>query len=162
MPALRPILRLVAVLLALGVGVLLVGCGSAATSRAPGLAGVPLTDGARVLASIRRCDRGASPFCAVQLVVADARYRNSTDLLHGERDRLRALGWTSANADNGDEHAAESPGHRLRLTYATAALDLKGIDLGWIQRARVIAHTLSRAMFDRASALSLMLETGSS
>lgn len=142
--------------------VALTGCGGSSAGRTPDLAGVPLTAGSRVLASVRRCDRGANAFCAVQLVIADRHYGNSTALLHAERDHLKSLGWTTANADNGDEHAADSPHHKLHLVYATGALDLKGIDLGWIQRAPVIIRTLSRAMFDRASALSLMLETGSS
>ena len=138
------------------------GCGGSSAGRTPDLAGVPLTSGARVLASVRRCDRGANAFCAVQLVIADGQFANSTDLLHAERDHLKSLGWTTANADNGDEHAADSPRHKLHLIYATSALDLKGLDLGWIQRAPVIIRTLSQTMFDRASALSLMLETGSS
>ena len=121
-----------------------------------------MTAGAQVLASVRRCDAGANPYCSVQLVVADPQFRNSTDLLHAERDHLKALGWTTANADNGNEHAADSPHHDLHLLYATAALDLVGWDLGWIQRAPVIPRTLSRTMFDRVPALSLMLETGSS
>ena len=141
---------------------LLTGCGSAASGRTPPAARVPLTSGARVLASIRRCDRGANAFCAVQMVVADAHYRTSAEFLIAERRHLTALGWTATNADTGDEHAADSPGHSLRLTYATAALDLKDVDLGWVQRARAIAQTLSQAMFARRSALSLMLETGSS
>lgn len=142
--------------------VLLAGCGSSASSRTPRSAGVPLIDGSRVLASVRRCDRGVNAYCAVQMVIADPRYRNSTDLLIGERHYLQGLGWTVTNADTGDEHAADSPAHKLRLTYATAPLDLKDVDLGWVQRAPVIAHALSRAMFARQSALSLMLETGSS
>jgi hypothetical protein len=36
------------------------------------------------------------------------------------------------------------------------------IDLGWIQRRRPIAFALSTELFDRAPAISLMLETGSS
>ena len=138
------------------------GCGAASAGRTPDLAGVPLTPGARVLASVRRCDRGANAFCAIQLVIADDHFGNSTELLHAERDHLKSLGWTTANADTGDEHAADSPRHNLHLVYATGALDLKDLDLGWIQRAPVIIRTLSKAMFDRASALSLMLETGSS
>ena len=47
-----------------------------------------------------------------------------------------ALGWTGANADTGQQRAADSPGHKLRLTYAPAAGDLQGIDLGWIKRSR--------------------------
>ncbi len=115
-----------------------------------------------MLASVRRCDRGSNAFCALQLVVSDAGFANSTELLRSERDHLKALGWSIANADNGNEHAADSPHHRLHLLYATAALDLVGWDLGWIQRAPVIPRTLSRTMFDRVPALSLMLETGSS
>ncbi len=130
--------------------------------RTPDLAGVPLTAGARVLASVRRCDAGTNPYCSVQLVIADPQFANSSDLLRAERDHLTALGWTTANADNGNEHAADSPHHQLHLLYATAPLDLIALDLGWTQRAPVIARTLSRAMFDQASALSLMLETGSS
>lgn len=138
------------------------GCGSATSGRTPGLTSVPLTGGARVLASVRRCDRGKAPYCAVQLVVADSSYATSADFLKGERAHLGALGWTATNADTGDEHAADSPGHSLRLIFATAALDLKDVDLGWVARAPVIAQTLSGTMFSRQSALSLMLETGSS
>ena len=143
-------------------GLVLGGCGQASSRRTPDLAGVPLTAGAQVLASVRRCDAGVNAYCSVQLVIADPQFRNSVALLHSERDHLKSLGWTTANADNGDEHAADSPHHGLHLLYATAALDLKGLDLGWIQRAPVITRTLAHTMFDRASALSLMLETGSS
>lgn len=149
------------VLTALGMGV--TGCGSAAgAGSTPDLAGVPLVPGTRVLTSVRRCDRGANAYCALQLVIGARGYADSTALLHSERDHLKGLGWSIANADTGDEHAADSPRHRLHLLYATAALDLKDLDLGWIQRAPVIGRTLSKAMFDRTPALSLMLETGSS
>ncbi|HET9104766.1 MAG TPA: hypothetical protein VFN55_15550 [Solirubrobacteraceae bacterium] len=145
------------------VGVLVLGgCGQASSHGAPALAGVPLVAGTRVLTSVRRCDRGANAYCAVQLVISSGRFADSTAMLHAERDHLKGLGWTIANADTGDEHAADSPHHTLHLVYATAALDLKDLDLGWIQRAPVIARTLSETMFDRAPALSLMLETGSS
>lgn len=154
--------RLLACALVAAVCTLLAGCGSAASGRTPPAAGVPLTSGAQVLASVRRCDRGAHAFCAIQMVIADPRYRTSTELLIGERRYLQGLGWTVTHADTGDEHGADSPGHTLRLTYATAALELKDVDLGWVQRARFIADTLSRTMFARQSALSLMLEAGSS
>jgi hypothetical protein len=137
------------------------GCGQAATSRGPDLAAVPLTGGTRVIAHTRRCDRGANPYCAIQLVVVGNHYRSSTALLASEHRRLKSLGWSSAGADTGDESAAESPGHKLRLIYATVALDLQGIDLGWITRSPMISRVLSRTMFNRSSALSLMLETGS-
>lgn len=138
------------------------GCGQSATSRRPNLVGVPLTGGTRVVAHVRRCDSGANSYCAVQLVIVGTRYRSSTGLLASERHHLHSLGWTSANADTGAEHAADSPGHKLRLTYATAALDLQAYDLGWIERSHMIAKAMSRTMFARVPALSLMLETGSS
>jgi hypothetical protein len=138
------------------------GCGQTAGSRGPALAGVPLTGGTRVVFHVRRCDRGANAYCAIQLVVVGNHYRSSTALLDSERRHLKAIGWGMANADTGDEHAADSPGHELRLTYATAALDLKDIDLGWVQRSPMLGRSLSRVMFDRSSALSLMLEKGSS
>jgi hypothetical protein len=136
------------------------GCGSS-SSRGPTLAGVPLTPGTEVIEHVRRCDGGANAYCAVQLVVVSRRAPNSDALLTAERKHLRSLGWTLTEADTGDETAANSPGHKLRLTYATAALDLKDIDLGWVRRSPKIGRALSRAMFDRASAISLMLQTGS-
>ncbi|MDQ6729262.1 MAG: HRDC domain-containing protein, partial [Actinomycetota bacterium] len=39
------------------------GCGQASANRTPDLAGVPLTAGAQVLASVRRCDRGSNAYC---------------------------------------------------------------------------------------------------
>ncbi len=137
------------------------GCGGGSSANSPGLAGVPLTPGTQVVSHVRRCDRGANPYCAVQLVAVNAHAGSSTALLAGERQHLKALGWTLTEADTGDETAADSPGHKLRLIYSTAALDLKDADLGWIQRAPVISRALSKVMFDRQPAISLMLQTGS-
>jgi hypothetical protein len=137
-------------------------CGQSSTGTPPALGGVPLTPGARVVAHERSCDRGANAYCSLQLVVVGGRYADSTALMAGEQQRLDALGWTSTVGDSGVEKAADSPGHKLRLTYATASDDLKGVDLGWIQRRPPITRALSGVMFDRAPALSLMLETGSS
>ncbi len=139
----------------------LAGCGRSSSSSSPGLTAVPLAGGTQVVAHVRRCDRGANPYCAVQLVLVGPAYRSSAALLSGERRRLLSLGWGPGNGDTGDERAADSPGHTLRLTYATAALDLKDIDLGWIRRSRLIATALSQELFTRTPALSLMLETGS-
>ncbi len=142
--------------------VALAGCGRSATGRVPDLAKLPLVPGANIVAQARQCDRGANAFCSFQLVVVDPRYRTSIALVSSERRHLRQLGWTGMNADTGEEDAAESPGHQLRVTYATAFGDLEGIDLGWIKRPRKIALALSRAMFDRSAAMSVMLEVGSS
>lgn len=145
---------------ALALALTAAGCGSSAQSRAPSVAGVPLTAGARVLAHVTRCDPGANQYCAVQLVVV-GRYGSSDELLRSERRHLQALGWGLVNAQTGDEHAAESPGHHFHIVFATAALDLKDVDLGWVKRSRMIARVLSQTMIDRRSALSVMLESGS-
>jgi hypothetical protein len=140
----------------------LAGCGQARVGQAPAVSGLPLVDGARIVSQQRQCDRGANPYCALEFVLVDTDYPTSMALLSSEHSRLRESGWTSAVGDFGQESAADSPGHKLRLTYGTAASELEGIDLGWIQRSPKIAVSLSGAMFDRTPAISLMLETGSS
>jgi hypothetical protein len=128
----------------------------------PQLAQLPLVPGARVVIRARQCDRGANAFCSLQLVAVDPRYRNSLELWDAERAVIRKAGWSEVDGDTGDERAAESPGHKLRVTYATAYGDLKGIDVGWIHRSHRIAIALSRTMFDNAAALSFELDPGSS
>lgn len=122
---------------------------------------LPLIDGASVIAQAHQCDRGADAYCAVEMVIVDPRFHTSTELMKAERRRLTGLGWSLADGDTGNEHAADSPGHRLRVTYATAEGDLQGIDEGWIKRPQGITLTLSRLMFDRAAGISVMLEKGS-
>jgi hypothetical protein len=135
------------------------GCGQSAQSRNPSVARVPLVPRTRVFAHVTRCDPGANRYCAVQLVVV-GRYGGSDALLTSERRYLQSLGWGLVNAATGDEHAAESPGHRFHLVFATAALDLKDWDMGWIKRSRIIARALSQTMINRQAALSLMIESG--
>lgn len=118
-------------------------------------------NGAQVLVEVQQCDPGAAAFCGLQLVMVDHRYRDANSLLDAEHAMLLKLGWSGASGDTGDEHAADSPAHRLRLTYATAYGDLKGIDLEWIKRPWPITIALSRAMFAQTPALSMLLETGS-
>jgi hypothetical protein len=140
----------------------LAACGQSSSGRSPQLAGVPLAGGLHVVAHSRRCDRGANPYCAVQLVVVGSGAGGPLALLTREQNRLNALNWTSSQGDVGKEQAADSPGHKLRLTYAAAADDLEAVDMGWIRRAPLIGRALSRTMFERAPALSLMLQTGPS
>lgn len=147
--------------LAIALALVVAGCG-VSPSRGFDLSGVPLTSGTRVVTHVRRCDRGANAYCAIQLVAVGRHYRTSTALLIAERRHLRSLGWSVAAAKTGDENAADSPGHEVRLTYATADLDLKDLDLGWIKRAPLIGRALSQTMFDREPAISLMLQAGSS
>jgi hypothetical protein len=137
----------------------LAGCGGGA--RSPTLASLPLVPGAHVVTNVRRCDQGSKPYCALELVVADSHYESSRALVLAERNLLRASHWTGASAQTADELADESPGHKLRVTYATAYGDLKGINLGWIQRTRQIQRSLSAQMFAGATAMSAQIQSGS-
>jgi hypothetical protein len=138
----------------------LAGCGQQASTRSPSLSQLPLVSGASIVARVNQCDRGASAFCAIELVVVGPRFRSSVDLVKGERDRLRRSGWAGVAPDDGQQRAAASPGQKLRITYATAQADLEGIDLGWIKRPQTITMGLSRTMFDRSPAMSVLLEAG--
>lgn len=136
------------------------GCGAGGGTHSPNVTKLPLAPGAQVVAQIRSCDRGANAYCALELVVVDRQYTTSADLVSGERAQLRHNGWTSSSGDTGDERAADSPGHQLRVTYATATRDLLGIELGWIKRSHKIAVALSHTLFERVPAMSVMLELG--
>ena len=106
----------------------------------------------------------ALAFCSVQAVVAGdpRRYPTSADLFNAENHHLLKLGWTVTRGDTGKQLAAESPGHELRLFYDTAYNDLLALDSSWIQRTPAIGRALSAVIFNRASAVSLMLVRGSS
>ena len=65
-----------------------------------------------------------------------------------------------ADGDTGLQSAANSPGHKLRLTYATANGDLREVVLGIINRPWPITYALSSSMFERAAAMSMRLERG--
>lgn len=147
-------LALPALVIALG------GCGQNVSPGSLSLAELPLVDGASVATQVRQCDRGANAYCAIEAVIVDRRFRSAGALMASEHRHLGKLGWSGSAGDNGDERAAESPGHKLRVTYATAAGDLIGIDQGWIKRPRSIELTLSRVLFDRMPAISIMLEAG--
>jgi hypothetical protein len=149
-------LATVALAIALG------GCGGSSGAHTPDVRKLPLADGARAVAQTRVCDRGASAYCALELVVVDPRYATSAALVSAERARLKRDGWTGASGDTGDERAADSPGGKLRVTYATAYGELHGIDVGWVKRSRTTTLALSHAMFARASAMSILLEVGPS
>lgn len=141
---------------------LLAGCGSGGAQRAPSVAQLPLVQGAQIAAQVRQCDSGSAAYCAIELVVVDRRYTSSDAMASEEERELRQRGWSIANGDTGVESAANSPGHGLRVTYATAIDDLRGIDLGWIRRPWPITLALSNALFDRDAAMSMMLELGAS
>jgi len=123
---------------------------------------VPLVPGSQIVQQFRRCDRGANAFCSIDLVVTNRRYVSSDVLARDESHLLRKQGWSLADGDTGLQSGANSPGHKLRLTYATASGDLQQIVLGTINRPWPIIYALSTSMFDRAAAMSMRLEVGAS
>jgi hypothetical protein len=145
----------------LALAAVLAGCGSSQATRIPTASAIPLVAGAHITTQARKCDQGSNAYCSIELVVRDSRYTSSDILAHDESHVLRNAGWTLAGGDTGTETAANSPGHKLRLTYSSAADDLQQIDLGVINRAWPITYALSNSMFDRAAAMSMMLEVGS-
>jgi hypothetical protein len=139
--------------------VLLAGCGGG--NRHPAVSSLPLVSGARVIAKENRCNEGASAYCAVELVVRDPSYDSSQSLVLAERNQLRHDGWIGASPYTGLELADESPHDKLRVTYATAANDLQGVELNWIHRPWPIESALDSSLFDRSAAMSVLLEVGS-
>ena len=144
------------------VAVVVATTGRGGTPRAIGLNDIPTVTGTRVMTRVRSCDRGVHSYCALQVILVGDRYRTSQALRTAYGARLHRLGWTTTMGPDGNETAADSPGHELRLTFATAYEDLLGVDSNWVQRTAEITHSLSSAMFDRAPALSIMLLRGSS
>ena len=138
------------------------GCGTSTSQRAPAAGDVPLVPGAKVAVQSRACDHGSHAFCAIDLVVVDHRYASSDVLALDEGKVLTKQGWSLAHGDTTLQSAANSPGHKLRLTFATATGDLREIDLGTINRPWPITYALSSSIFDRAAAMSMMLEVGAS
>ena len=141
---------------AVAVAVAVAGCGGDGP-RHPTLSSVPVVAGGRVVARADACDAGANAYCALDVGLGDPQYASAQDLVTDERRRLKREGWIRVAAQTGDELAADSPGDRVRVTYTTAALDLKDIDLGWIKRPRAIALALSHAIYKGSPAMSMML-----
>ncbi len=144
------------------VGVLVATTGRGGTPRAIGLKDIPMVPGTRVTSTVRSCDRGVHAYCSLQVVIAGERYRTSRALRNAYGANLLKLGWTTTKGPDGNETAADSPGHEVRLTFATAYEDLLGVDSNWIQRTPAISHSLSAAMFQRTPTLSVLLLRGSS
>jgi hypothetical protein len=142
---------------------MLAGCGAPSpAARTPDVSQVPLVPGSKIVTQVRRCDSGSNAFCAIDFVVINRKYVSSDILARDESRLLRKRGWSLSQGDTGAQSAANSPGHKLRLTYATAAGDLEQIDLGLIIRPWPITYALSNAMFDRAATMSMRLEIGAS
>lgn len=142
-------------------GLALAGCGSGGSSpRQLALSQIPLVPGATIVTQARQCDSGTNAFCAVQAVIVDKQAHSSGDLVTNEHSQLHKLGWTTSAGDDGDERAADSPGHKIRVTYATALDDLIGLDEKWIKRPWPIWAGLYQSMYNRTPAMSIMVEVG--
>jgi hypothetical protein len=141
-----------------GLTLALAGCGGSAHT--PSLSQLPLVSGASVVAQAKQCDQGANAFCAIQAVVVDRRFHSSGGFVSAENRWLHKLGWSSAAGDDGVEAAADSPGHKVRLTYATGGNDLLGWIQHWIKRPRSIALALDHEFINGVPTMSVMLEEG--
>jgi hypothetical protein len=141
---------------------ILAGCGASQAQRTPTASDIPLVPGAAIAVQVRACDRGSHAFCAIDLVVVNRHYVSSDVLAKDESQVLKQHGWSPADGDTSLQSAANSPGHKLRLTFATATGDLREIDLGTINRPWPIIYGLSNTMFDRTAAMSMRLEVGAS
>jgi hypothetical protein len=138
----------------------LAGCGSNTSSRSLSVRQIPLVPGAKIVTQARVCDGGSNPYCALEVVAVDRNVSSSGALTASEDRLLHRLGWKSSAGDDGDEAAANSPGQKLRITFASAFADLLGIDEHWITRSTKVEMALDRTMFERTPAMSLMLELG--
>jgi hypothetical protein len=140
----------------------LAGCGSTQAHRSPTVSSLPLVPGSQIVAQVRACDQGSNAFCGIDLVVRNRKYVSSDVLARDESHLLRKNGWSPSDGDIGSQSAANSPGHKLRLTYATAIGDLEQIDLSAINRPWPITYALSNSIFDRDAAMSMRLQVGAS
>lgn len=153
--------RLGAALVALtGCALALAACGSGGASGPLTVSQLPLVPGARITTQSRQCDTGKNAFCAVEAVIIDPNASSSGALVESEDRKLHGLGWTTSAGDDGDEVAADAPGHKVRVTYATAVNDLIGLDEKWIKRPWPIWAALTKSMFEGTPAMSVMLEVG--
>jgi hypothetical protein len=153
--------RQTAALIALaGCVLVLAGCGKGGASRPLSVSQLPLVSGARITTQSRECDTGKNAFCTVEAVIVNPHATSSGAFMDSEQHMLHNLGWTTSAGDDGDEVAADSPGHKLRVTYATAIDDLIGLDEKWIKRPWPIWAALTHSMFNGTPAMSVMLEVG--
>ena len=113
------------------------------------------------MTNVRQCNGGSNAYCSIELVVLGPGYLSSRALVLAERDRLRSEGWIGASPTTGDQLANESPNNKLRVTYTTAFEDLKGVEVEWIRRSWATISALDQTLFNRAAAMSVLLEIGS-
>ncbi len=141
---------------------IIAGCGASQAQRTLTAKDIPLVPGAQIAVQAHACDRGSRVYCSVDLVVVDHHYVSSDVLALDESHVLRKHGWSLADGETAFQTGANSPGHKLRLTFASATGDLRQIVLGQINRPWPITYALSNSMFDRTAAMSMRLEVGTS
>ncbi len=144
-----------------GLALVIAGCGGSG-SRTPDLSRLPLVPGSHISFRVRVCDRGANAFCAWELLLVAPHLRDPEELIRAEHRYLRTRGWSGGQGDIGAEQAADSPGHRLRVTYATPIYELGGSDQDFIRRSKQLQLALSKAIFARTPAISMLVEIGAS
>jgi len=106
------------VVVAVLAAVALAGCGGGG-DKTPALDRLPLPTGSEIVSQVRQCNQGTNAYCAIEFVVVNKRIANSWGLVAKERRALAQRGWNATHANNGDEHAATSPGDKLRVTIVT-------------------------------------------
>jgi hypothetical protein len=144
------------------------GCAWDAGDQVPALKALPLLSGTHLSLDHRVCDMGAHAYCALELVLAGSRYASSKELMHDEHHLLNSLGWHDVNAPSGWELEADSPGDKLRVTYATPYGDQLSIAFGWIKRSSMLRQALSQALVGHivkgrrvsTPAISMLLQLG--
>jgi hypothetical protein len=139
---------------------LLAGCGSGGAAKPLSVSQLPLIPGASVTTQARQCDEGKNAFCTIEAVIVNPHASSSGAFMDSEQKKLHSLGWTTSAGDDGDEVASDSPGHKVRVTYATAVDDLIGLDEKWIKRPWPIWAALTQSMYSGTPAMSVMLEVG--
>jgi hypothetical protein len=135
------------------------GCGTGGP-QTPDLSKLPLVAGSSFQVKERVCDSGSNPYCAWQLVLADHQYRDSNALFEAEHRLLIRRHWSGADGDIATQHAADSPGHQLHVTYANPVDELTGIAIFGVRRSQTVSLALSKAIFTHTPVISMMLEVG--
>ncbi len=136
-------------------------CGGS-SDHVPNLAGLPLVPGSRIVARVKQCDPGANAYCAIELAVYNRHYGNSDDLFGAEKKLLQHAHWTNANGLVGPESAADSPGHKLHLTYAAAGSELYSTAEHYVKRPPSIVTALSNAIWGEGTpAMAMIVEVDS-
>ena len=137
--------------------------GAAQADRAhPDLSQLPLVPGARFQVQERVCDSGSNAYCAWELVVADRALPGLERAVRGRASRsCSAATGAAPTATSPRQHAADSPGHRLRVTYANPVDELTGIAIFGVRRSQAGGAGAVQGRVHRTPpVISMLLEVG--